>query len=208
MGFAHAQSAGSLLASVGVTQLAPQVNSGSLSAPSAPGTKVDVSSDTQPTADITYMVTDDLALYVPLGLGFKHKLIGDGAIKGTGTIGTVRVLPVTVLGQYRFAGPRTPLRPYAMAGLTYAHFYDATGSAAFDSINPANPVGGHTTMKVGSKFALTVGLGMNYNIDDKWYVQAAYMKTFLKTRTTLSTGQTIDTQLDPNILNLAVGMRF
>lgn len=46
-GLASAQSAGSWLARVGVTHLAPDVNSGNLSAPSFPNTKVDAKSNTQ-----------------------------------------------------------------------------------------------------------------------------------------------------------------
>jgi outer membrane protein len=33
-------------------------------------------------------------------------------------------------------------------------------------------------------------------------------KTFLKTKTSLSTGQTIDTRLDPTSVSLAAGYRF
>jgi OmpW family len=73
-----AQKAGSWSATVGVTQLSPQVTSGDLSAPSLPGTKSGVSSDTEPTGSISYMVNDNVAVNVPLGLGFKHNITGAG----------------------------------------------------------------------------------------------------------------------------------
>ena len=71
---AWAQSAGWLIQG-GVTQIAPSVSSGSLSAPSPSGTTVGVSSDTRPTAQLTYVYNDHWSLAVPLGLGFKLSLI-------------------------------------------------------------------------------------------------------------------------------------
>jgi outer membrane protein len=45
-------------------------------------------------------------------------------------------------------------------------------------------------------------------LDDKWFVDLSWAKTYLKTTTTLSTGQTIGTTLNPGITTLGVGMRF
>ncbi len=204
---AWAQSAGWLIQG-GVTHLAPSVSSGLLSAPSPPGTTVGVGSDTQPTVQLTYVYNDHWSVAVPLGLGFKHKLYGTGAISGTGQIGTVTALPITVFGQYRLGEANAKFRPYGMLGLSYAYFHDAQGSAALNGLNPINPVGGSTGLKVDSKFALSAGLGMYVRIDDRWFVDMSYAKTFLKTSTTLSTGQSIQTTLNPGIVTLGVGMRF
>jgi outer membrane protein len=204
---AWAQSAGWLIQG-GVTQIAPSVSSGSLSAPSPSGTTVGVSSDTRPTAQLTYVYNDHWSLAVPLGLGFKHKLYGTGAISETGQVGTVTALPITVFGQYRFGEANAKFRPYGMLGLSYAYFHDAQGSAALNGLNPINPTGGSTGLKVDSKFALSPGLGMFIRVDDRWFVDVSYAKTFLKTTTTLSTGQSIQTTLNPGITSLGVGMRF
>lgn len=204
---AWAQSAGWLIQG-GVTQISPSVNSGALSAPSPSGTTVGVSSDTQPTAQLTYVYNDHWSVAVPLGLGFKHKLYGTGAISSTGQIGTVTALPITVFGQYRFGEANAKFRPYGMLGVSYAYFHDAQGSAALNGLNPINPVGGSTGLKVDSKFALSPGLGMFIRIDDRWFVDVSYAKTFLKTTTTLSTGQSIQTTLNPGITSLGIGMRF
>ena len=99
LGAAHAQPAGSWLIQGGVTHIGPDVSSGTLSAPSPSGTQVDVGSDTRPTAQLTYIYDRNWAVAVPLGTGFKHKLYGAGAISGTGQIGTVSALPISVFGQ-------------------------------------------------------------------------------------------------------------
>lgn len=204
----HAQQAGSWLIQGGMTRIAPSVSSGTLSAPSPSGTTVGISSDSQPTAQVTYVYNDHWSVAVPLGLGFKHKLYGTGAISNTGQIGTVTALPITVFGQYRFGEPEAKFRPYGMLGLSYAYFHDAQGSAALNGLNPINPVGGSTGLKVDSKFAPSAGLGLFIRIDDRWFIDLSYAKTFLKTTTTLSTGQSIQTTLDPSITSLGVGMRF
>ncbi len=204
---AWAQSPGWLIQG-GITQISPSVSSGTLSAPSPSGTTVGVGSDTQATAQLTYVYNDHWSVAVPLGLGFKHKLYGTGAISNTGQIGTVTALPITVFGQYRLGEANAKFRPYGMLGLSYAYFHDAKGSAALNGLNPINPVGGSTSLKVDSKFAPSVGLGMFIRIDDRWFVDLSYAKTFLKTTTTLSTGQSIQTTLNPGITSLGVGMRF
>ncbi|HVL44789.1 MAG TPA: OmpW family outer membrane protein, partial [Acidovorax sp.] len=75
-GGAQAQTAGSWLVRAGATQISPQVTSGDLSAPSFTGTKVDVRADTQLAGGITYMLTDQWAVDVPLALPFKHDIMG------------------------------------------------------------------------------------------------------------------------------------
>jgi outer membrane protein len=206
-GTAHAQSAGSWMVGIGATEISPNVSSGDLSPPAAPGTKIGVRSDTQPTAWVTYMVTDHFSVEVPIGAGFKHEITGAGAIGGVGKIGTVKALPITVFAQYRFLEPSAGIRPYVMVGGTYAHFYGARGSAALNAINPANPPSG-TQLSVDSKFGVAAGLGVTVAIKDNWFADLQYSRTFLKTTSHLSTGQSISTKLDPDAFKIGVGMRF
>jgi len=204
---AAAQTAGSVMVRAGATQIKPNVTSGELSPPSLPNTTASVSSDTQLAGGITYMVTNNIAIDLPISLPFKHEINGDGAIAGVGKIAEVKALPITLLGQYRFLEPDAKLRPYVGAGVTYAKFYKAQSTAALSVLTggtPANP----TTIEVKSKFAATVQLGASFAIDKRWFVDAFVARTFLKTRATLSTGQTLDMKLDPNSYSLAVGYTF
>ena len=204
---AQAQVAGTWMLSGGVTQIAPNTSSGTLSPPSPPGTTVDVGADTEPVLAVGRMLTDHWAVEVPVGLGFKHSITGTGAISGVGQIGTVKALPISVFLQYRFLEPRARVRPYAMLGATYAKFYGASGSATLTALNPLNPSGG-TTLSVGSRWALTPGVGVVAMLGERWYVDLHYARSFLKTTTTLSTGQSIDTKLNPDAYTIAVGMLF
>lgn len=208
LGAAQAQPAGTWLVQAGLTRIAPDVSSGNLSAPSPVGTQVDAGADTQPTAQITYVHDGHWALALPVGAGFTHKIYGAGAIAGTGQIGSIKVLPVSVFGQYRFNEPEAQLRPYAMLGLSYAYFRGAQGSAALNGMNPINPPGGSTTMKSDSGWAWNAGLGVAVRLDAQWFVDVSWSKSWLKTTTTLSTGQTLSARLDPGITMVGLGRRF
>ncbi len=203
---AHAQSAGTWLGRVGATRIAPDVTSGSLSAPSLPGTKTDVDAATQLSGGITYMYTDHFAVDLPLALPFRHDLVGAGAIAGVGKIGDVKALPITLMAQYRFLEAQATVRPYVAAGLTYAKFFGERGSGALTALT--NPGGTPTQLSIESRWGTTFQAGVTARINDNWFVDASLSKTYLKTRNTLSTGQTLDIKLDPVTVSVAVGMRF
>lgn len=203
---AHAQTAGSWLSRVGVTHIAPDVTSGNLSAPSLPGTQADVKASTQLSGGISYMLSDNIALDLPLALRFKHELRGAGAIAGVGKIGEVKVLPLTLFGQYRFLEAQAPVRPYLGLGLTYAMFSGERGTSTLTALT--NPGGTATQLSVQSRWGLTPQLGLVAQLKGGWFVDASVAKTFLKTRTTLSTGQTLDIHLDPLSFSLGIGKTF
>jgi outer membrane protein len=206
-GGAHAQTAGTWMLGVGATQISPNVKSGNLTAPSSPGTQIDARSDTEPSAWVTYMVTNNISVEVPIAPAFKHEFTGAGAIAGVGKVGTVRVLPATVFAQYRFMEPNAKWRPYVELGVTYAHFYGARGSATLNAINPLNPAGG-TGLSVDSKWGVTPGIGVTFALTDKVFADVQYSHTFIKTTAHLSTGQSISTKLDPDTIKVGVGMKF
>ena len=205
-GLAMAQKAGSFSASIGFTQISPSVNSGNLSAPSLPGTQVGVSSNSQLTGAVNYMVTDNVALHVPLGFGFKHDVSGTGAIAGVGKLADTKALPITVIGQYRFMDANATFRPYVGAGASFVKFYNTNGTGVLTAIT--NPGGPGTGASFESKIAPTIQLGGIFNLNEKWYLEASYSKTFITTRGTLTTGQTIDVKLDPSAYSVQVGYKF
>ena len=55
-----------------------------VNAPALRGTKADLGPDTKPRLAIAYMITDNIWGEIDLGLPYKHDLVGDGAIAGTG----------------------------------------------------------------------------------------------------------------------------
>ena len=204
---AQAQSQGSWLVRGGIMQLAPQVTSGNLTAPSLTGVQSGVSNSTQYSGGVTYMLSNSVAIDLPLALPFKHNLYGTGSIAGVGKIGDTKAIPATVMVQYRFGEASGLFRPFLGLGVTYAKFDGEHTTAALSGLTGGTPLM-PTTLSIQSKLAATLQVGASYKIDERWFVDGAFTRTPLKTRNTLSTGQTLDITLNPIGISLGVGMRY
>ncbi len=204
---ASAQSAGSWSVRAGMTRIDPQTKSGWLSPPAFEDTRVGVGAANQVSGGITYMLTDNVAIDVPLALPFKHKFYGDGAIAGVGGLGQTKALPISVFAQYRFGEANAKFRPYLAMGLTYAWFFKERTSAALNGLT-GGTIYNPTYASVDNKFALTPQIGFVYNFTDRWFLDASYSKAFLKTTTNLSSGQSISLKLNPNVFSVGIGYRF
>lgn len=203
---ASAQNAGQWTLKVGANNITPKVESGDVSAPALPRSKAAVDSDAEPVLFIGYSVSDNISAELDLGLPYKHTISGAGAIEGTGKLGTVEVLPPTILAQYRFFTPAAKWRPYVGLGATYAYFQKARGSAQMTAIT--NTGGPATTFKIDNKMAATLQVGLAMAINERWYADLALTKTYLKTVVRYSTGQTQDMKLDPLGVNFGIGYKF
>lgn len=205
-GLAQAQSADAVMVKLGVNHIGPQVSSGALSAPALPNTRIDVDGATSVILTGTLMLTDHWSVEGFAGLPYKHDVLGAGAIQGVGRIGTVKQVSPTVFLQYRFGQPLARVRPYAGVGLTYAYFYGEEGSGALTAIT--NPGGPATQMSVDAAWGVSAQLGVALQINKHWFADLAVVKTSLKTTAHLSTGQSIDTRLDPLSVGLSLGYRY
>ncbi len=196
-----------LTARVGVTTIIPDVDSGDLSAPSLPGTRIDIEKSTQLSGGLNYALTDNIAIDIPLGLPFKFKVEGEGAIAGVGKIGDVKALPMTLLAQYRFGAPGSYVRPYVGVGVTYSRFFHARSTATLTGLTggtPSNP----TTMSMDNAWGASGQLGLQVPINAKWSIDVNAIYVKLKTTGHLSTGQSISTRLDPTAISASVGYQF
>jgi outer membrane protein len=206
-GSAAAQSKGQWAVSVGATQIKPDVTSGAISAPALPNSFGDVEKDTQPMALINYGVTDNITLETAIGTPYKHKIYGAGAIAAGGQLGTVEAMPAIILGQYRFFEPNARFRPYVGLGVTYAMFRKETGSFKMTALT--NPGGGTpTTFSIDNKWTVSGQVGATFALNEKWFLNAAYVKTRLRTDVHFSTNQTQHMKLDPDSYIFTVGYRF
>ena len=205
-GAASAQAAGQWTFKGGLGKITPKVTSGDVSAPALPGSKAAVSADTQPIFAFAYGVTDNVSVELDLGLPYKHEISGDGAIAGTGVLGTVKSLPPTLFAHYRFFKPDAQVRPYVGLGATYAYFASETGSGRMTALSDIG--GPPTTFQIKNKLAPTLQIGATVALNARWFVDANISKTWLKTEVSFSSGQRQDMQLDPQAVTLALGSKF
>jgi outer membrane protein len=206
-GAAQAQSAGQWLVKLGYNNIMPKVDSGELSPPSPPGATIDIDSAASVILTGAYMFTDNASVEFLAGLPYKHDIIASGSQAGIGKIGSVHQISPTLMAQWRFLPPESMFRPYVGLGVTYAVFYDTEGSAALTAItNPGGQPG--TTISGDHAFGATGEVGVTFKINPQWFIDAALMKTYISTHTSLSTGQTIDVDQNPVAANISIGYRF
>ncbi len=205
-GAAHAQAAGDVMVQLGWNKIMPKVKSSDLSAPSLPGSQINIKSASALFATLTYMVTEDISIEALGGLPYKHDIVGAGAVSGVGKIGSIHQISPTVLLQYRFLSADGPFRPYVGAGPTFAKFYGTKGSAALTAVT--NPGGPGTTIGGDTEWGASLQAGANYKIDKHWFVDASVIKTFISTKATLSTGQETKARLNPIAINASIGYTF
>lgn len=207
VGLAQAQQAGSVIISLGGAQITPHVDSADLTAPSLVGTKINVLKASQVAGAVTYFLSDSISIEIPVAPPFKHEVVGAGAIQGVGVLGTVKALPATAIAQYRFGTSQSLVRPFVGAGVTYAHFSHSRATGTLSGITggtPAKP----TILSMKSGFGPTLQIGASANLTDRISVEAGITKTYLRTTGSLSTGQTIETTLDPTSMKICIGYRF
>lgn len=203
---AAAQSAGQFTVKVGLGMISPKVDSGDLSPPALPGTKVAVGDDTKPVLIAAYGLSDNISAELALGAPYTHRLYGAGAIEGTGQLGSVESLPPSLFIQYRFFKPEATLRPFVGLGATYAYFRKETGSGQLSAV--LNTGGPASTFHIGTTLAATLQAGVVYNINARWFADLTITKTYLEIATRYSTGQRQDVTLNPLGVIVAVGYKF
>ena len=205
-GGAAAQAQGKWAVSLGAAQITPHVTSGVISAPALPNSLGDVDKDTEPVIVVNYGITDNITGEFTIAKPYKHSLYGAGSLAGTGELGTVQALPPTAFVQYRFFQPNSAFRPYVGIGVTYAYFYKETGSFRLTALT--NPGGPATTFSIDNKLTMSGQIGGVWNFNEKWFLNAALVKTRLRTNVHFSTGQTQHMKLDPNSTVLTLGYKF
>jgi len=202
---ASAQTAGTWAVSVGYNNISPD-STDPLSAPSIPNSRTDPHSDAQPIFNVIYNFNDHISAEFGLGAPYKHDLYGAGALGGAGKLGSVEQLPPTLFVQYHFLDVTSQFRPYVGLGATYALFRDEKGSGTLTGIS--NPGGAPTTFTIDNAWGATPQLGLTYNINPHWFIDAWVAKTYISTTVHLSTGQSANAPLNPASEAVTVGYRF
>lgn len=154
------------------------------------GANIDISTTFVPEVDFTYFFNRNFAAELILATT-KHEVeIEDGA-----DLGYVWLLPPTLNLQYHFYAD--DFKPYVGAGVNYTIFYSAD-PGDLDDIDYKNAVG----------FSLQAGL--DYNLDDKWFLNLDVKKLFLKTDVTPNNDSSgdVEVNIDPLVVGLGVGLKF
>jgi outer membrane protein len=151
VGPASAAGAGSWVFKVGVHNVNPKSDNGSL----ADGAlDVEIGGNTRPTIGLGYWLTDNLQLDVLGAIPFQHDLKLNGA-----DAGDFKHLPPTVTLQYHF-NPAGDINPFVGVGLNYTLVYDES---------PAGPIAG-TDLAIDNSFGVALQGGIEFKLNDQWSI--------------------------------------
>lgn len=171
--------------------------------PAFPGGSVDVDNAVVPELDFTYFLTDNIGAELILGTS-PHDLHGTGTLEGLGKVADVMALPPTLTLQYHF-NPEGKIRPYAGVGVNWTIFYSEDASDSL--VNAIGP----TSVSVDDSVGVSYQVGVDYAINDRWFVNFDVKYIQIDTTATLNTGgsiNTVDIDLDPIVAGVGVGLRF
>ncbi|MFA5584654.1 MAG: OmpW family outer membrane protein [Bacteriovoracaceae bacterium] len=156
----------------------------------AAGSDVKIANDSIPEIDFTYFISKNFALELILGTTTHNVSVG------TSSLGSVSLLPPTLLAQYHHEWGN--FKPYVGAGLNYTVFYDAQPGDA-------------DSMKYDNSFAYAFQVGLDYKISEKVYLNLDVKKLKLSTDVTAKIGGNkvkADVDIDPLIVGVGIGYRF
>ena len=187
---AHAHEAGDVLFRVGVTQVRPASNNGTVLDGSV---KLDANNNVRPSFTLGYMVTRNIGIELLGAWPFQHDVSGSGL----GKIGSSKQLPPTLSLQWHFL-PDSTVQPYVGVGLNYTHFFDTKATGALEGAK----------VKLKDSWGIAGQVGMDVKLNDRWFVNADLRYIDISSKVKLN-GESIGTaQIDPWVATLAVGYRF
>lgn len=153
---------------------------------------VGISTAFVPELDFTYFFTKNIAAELILGTA-KHNV----ELKGSTDLGHVWLLPPTLNLQYHFYADE--FKPYVGAGVNYTIFY-GEDKGAVSGIDYKN------------SFGFSLQAGLDYNLNDKWFLNLDVKKLLLSTDVTVNTTGTtivpVEVDINPFIVGVGVGMKF
>jgi outer membrane protein len=164
---------------------------------------VDVDDDTQLGITAVYMVTDHIGLELLAATPFEHD-ISSGTLGLD--VGTAKQLPPTLNVQYYFLGTDSSFRPYAGVGINYTVFFDEDTAGEFDAI------AGKSDLQLDDSWGLSLQVGLDYHINDKWLLNATVWNLDIQTTATIKTENLgtvrTDVDIDPWVYMVGVGYKF
>ena len=191
---ALAVSKGDWLLRIGASNVSPNDKSGDLS--SAPGGKVGVDGDTQPSVNLTYMYSDNVGIEILAATPFKHDINGAGNLAGFGKVAETKQLPPTVSMQYHL-NPSASTRPYAGIGLNYTTFFSEKTTGALAG----------TDIRLDDSYGLAAQVGVDVDISNDWFFNADVRYINIETTAHTALGN-VDVEINPWVYTLAVGTKF
>ncbi|WP_394133113.1 outer membrane protein OmpW [Shewanella maritima] len=195
---AIAHQAGDIIVRAGAVMVAPNESSPVI----ANVSEFEVSDNTQLGLNFGYMITDNWAVELLAATPFTH----DISLDGVGKIAETKHLPPTLVAQYYFGNANSKLRPYVGVGVNFTNFFDNEITNSLEGVFDLN------SLSMSNSWGLAAQAGIDYNVTDKWLVNASVWYAQISTDVNFNAGETpypeVTVDVDPWVYMVSVGYKF
>ncbi|AYH44213.1 OmpW family outer membrane protein [Azoarcus sp. DN11] len=206
---AHAYKAGDFIVRAGAAKVDPEIGESHVSSTATgriPGSKVDVSDDTQLGLTFGYMLTDHVGVELLAATPFKHSVSVGGLPAGlNGKLATIEQLPPTVTVQYFPMDASSKWQPYIGAGINYTTFFN-------ESLTSARKAQGFSELDRKHSFGLALQAGVDYMLTDRIVLNAAVWRIDIDSEATArhaALGKVkVNVDIDPWVYMVGIGYKF
>jgi outer membrane protein len=147
-----------------------------------------------------YMLTDNWGVELLAATPFSHEV----SLGALGKIAETKHLPPTLVAQYYFGDAQSKLRPYVGVGVNFTNFFDN------DFTQEAKDLG-LDNLSLTNSWGLAAQVGLDYNINKEWLVNASIWYADISTDVNFTAGGTalsVDTDINPWVYMVSVGYKF
>lgn len=160
------------------------------------GGDTEITNSYVPELDLSWFFTPNIAVELIAAVS-PHDVKAVGTSIGTVDLGSVWLLPPTVLLQYHHPLPHG-FKPYVGAGVNYTVFFDEDA-----------PGGTVTSIDYDNSFGWALQFGVDYMLNEHWLINVDVKKLFLSTDVSVNNGAiTADVDINPWIVGAGIGYRF
>ncbi len=186
---AAAQSAGDWTVGIGIANVAPVDDPGTLEG----GLKTRIDSNARPTLTVEYFIKDNLGIEILAATPFKH----DIKIDGLGRVGTVKQLPPVISLQAHF-DTNTPFKPFLGVGVNWTSFFSEKSEGALAG----------SKLDVKHSFGLALHAGTDYRISERSAIRADIRWIDINSDVHLNGKKIGKVDIDPLVVGASYIMKF
>ncbi|WP_462158787.1 OmpW/AlkL family protein [Pseudoalteromonas sp. GB56] len=171
----------------------------------APSLGLNADDDTQLGLTFDYALNDNWVVELVAATPFSHDVNGQAGLAGA-SIGKIKHLPPTLLGQYHFGQAGDKFRPFIGAGVNYTIFFEEEASQDLKTTLGTQNV----ELELDDSFGLAAQAGFNYSFDKHWGLHAMVSYIDIDSDATVYAdgvkALTVDVKVDPIVA--MVGVRY
>ncbi len=181
---AFAQSAGDWTLGVGVVNVNPKSDNGTVA-----GAEADIEDATALQFTAEYFVTDNIGIELLAASPFEH----DINLAGLGNVGSAKQLPPTLSVKYHFT-TQSKFKPFVGLGVNYTTFFEEESRLG--------------TLKLDDSFGLAATVGADWLISDTGAIRLDVRYIKIDTDVTLDGADIGTAEIDPVTVGVAYVHRF